>query len=280
MPRPKRPGLVTLLLSASLLAACGNDPPRLERSEETTVLTLRDERIRESSGLAVSVKHEGVLYTHNDRGHGPKVYAIGPDGRTLATIDLEGAPAVDWEDIAVTEDGRVWIGDIGGNPSGRDTISVITFEEPDELRDVAPRWTSYELEYPDGAHNAEALLVRPYRKRVHVVTKAPASEAAVYVAPAELDPSAPNLLERTPYRVPPSITGGDFAPDGSGGLVLRNYNRAFLYEELGDTARTVELPSVPKGESIALLDTGDLLIGSEGRGAKVLRVEVPDPEEP
>jgi hypothetical protein len=263
---------LSVLFVASLVPTGCRDAGSLDRASDDIFLTIQDKRISESSGIAVSVKHEGVLYTHNDAGHEPLVFALGSQGQTLATFDLSGAPAADWEDIAVTSDGRVWVGDIGGNPDGRSSVSVVTFVEPDELQDGEPQWTAFELAYPDGAHNAEALLVRPHSFRLYVVTKERAGTAGVYVAPRGLAAVGTNDLERLRFQVPPSITAGGFAPDGSGRLAMRNYKRAYLYERLRDEPRPVELPSMAKGESLALLPDGDLLIGSEGQGSDVLRM--------
>ena len=41
---------------------------------------IKDSRITESSGLAASLLHPGVLWTHNDSGNPPRIYAIDPDG--------------------------------------------------------------------------------------------------------------------------------------------------------------------------------------------------------
>lgn len=261
------------MIPAGVLVACGDSGVLLERSTDDVVMVIEDPHIRESSGLAQSVRHEGVLYTHNDAGNEPLVFALGRDGDTLATFDLTGAPATDWEDVAVTSDGRVWVGDIGGNQEARATISVVTFEEPADLEDDSPSWTSYDLAYPDGAHNAEALLVNPLTFRVYVVTKGDQGESALYGAPRRLNAGTTQLTRLA--ATPPNITAGAFAPDGSGRAALRNYNRAFIYERLDQEPRQVELPKTRMGESLVLLDDGDLILGSEGVNSEILLVRDP-----
>ena len=276
---PRAAVLTCLSLLGTALTACGSTPT-LERSTDNVLVTIEDSRIRESRGLALSPRHEGVFLTHNDAGHEPLVFAVGADGETEATFDLAGAPAIDWEDIAVSQDGTVWVGDIGGNADGRESVTVVTFRLPDELTDSSPPWKAYELTYTDGSHNAEALLVRPDTERVYVVTKAREGTAGMYVAPRELDESGPNRLRRLTYIVPASITAGAFAPDGSDRLALRNYARAYVYDRPGAQPLIVELPDVPKGESLTLLDDGDLAVGSEGARSQVLRVRVSAPPTP
>src|SRR5690606_30914866 len=79
--------------------------------------------IRESSGLAVSQCHEGVLWTHNDSGDLPLIYAAAPDGRHLGIWRVAEARHTDWEDIALTRsaDGScvIYIGEIGNNDRKR-----------------------------------------------------------------------------------------------------------------------------------------------------------------
>lgn len=58
--------------------------------------------VRESSGLAASACQPEVLWTHNDSGDGPFIYAISPTGANLGVWRVTGAENEDWEDIAAT----------------------------------------------------------------------------------------------------------------------------------------------------------------------------------
>lgn len=258
------------LLVAALAAGCDSVPPAPQPEVGPVEFVLEDPRIDESSGLAASLVHPDIYYTHNDRGSDPQVFAVSSTtGATEALLDLD-ASAVDWEDIEVTDSG-VWVGDIGGGGAVRATVSVVVFPEPVPLADGSPDGTEYELTYEDGAHNAEALLVDPASDQVYVVTKDPRG-GAIYSAPEKLGPGE-NLLRRI-AEAPPNVTAGSWAPDGPG-FALRNYARAFVYDGLDDRPRVVELPESPQGESLVLLEDGALLVGSEGSGSEVVRVEVP-----
>ena len=102
--------------------------------------TLRDARITESSGLVASRLHAGVLWTHNDSGNPPVLYALGRNGSTVATIRVSGAANVDWEALAPVAGtgGRslLAIGDIGDNSGVRSRIEIDLVAEPDPLRSV------------------------------------------------------------------------------------------------------------------------------------------------
>ena len=49
-----------------------------------------DSRVSESSGLAVSPQHRGVLWTHDDSGNPPLLFALARDGRVAGTLRLRG----------------------------------------------------------------------------------------------------------------------------------------------------------------------------------------------
>lgn len=236
---------------------------------------FEDARIAESSGLAASARHDGVVYTHNDSDDGPRVYAVGGDGRTRAVLTLRGARARDWEGMAPGRDaeGRpvLWIGDIGDNGDGWwEEIWVYRVREPKQLRTADVPWTKYRLRYEDGARNAEALLVDPRTQRLYVVSKEP-GEGAVYAAPTRLRTDRVNVLERV-AAAPSGVTDGAFLADGSG-AVLRGYVSAGRYDRRWRRVADVSLPLLFQGESLAAVPgEGAILVGSEGRHSAVWKV--------
>jgi hypothetical protein len=262
-------GLVLCALCLAPRAAAG------ERAE--VLLRIGDPRVVESSGLAASRRHPGVLWTHNDSGDAARLFAIGRDGRVLATLRLAGVRARDWEALAVGRDDRgrpaLFVGDVGDNLDVWPSVTVYRVAEPARLRDATVRAQRYRLRYPDGPRDAEALLVDPRRNRLYLASKDEAG-GRLYQAPAALRGDRVNLLRRV-RRVPALVTDGAFSPDGRL-LVLRDYGAAHLYAASGRRLATVPLPFQPQGESIAFAaDGGSLLAGSEGAGSEVWRVPLP-----
>ena len=240
------------------------------------MLRIADPRVAESSGLAASARHAGILWTHNDSGDFARIYAIGPDGRTRAVIRLAGQRPRDWEAIAAGPAGTLWIGDIGDN-SGRRTAGILVhrIEEPARLVDQTARVTSYRLRYPDGPHDAEALLVDPRSGQLLVATKSVLSRGGLYRAPLPLRPvtAGPNDLRRI-GTVPRLITDGTFLRDGR--FVLRDYGFAYVYADPTSLEARVPLPSSAQGESVtATADGRALLVGSEGANSPVWSVPLP-----
>ena len=271
MPLPRaRPVLAAGLLAAGLLAL----PWAASRAAADTQgdFPVLDERVTESSGLALSRRHPHTVWTANDSGDGPRLFAV--DTRTGRTTGVHtyGAPVRDVEALAVTPQGRVLVGDLGDNTASRSVVRIFWFDEPD-LGRTSGGWASWELVYPDGPHDAESLAVDPRTGRVHVVTKG--ASGAVYVLPPKPSRSGVNRLTRV-GPAPAFATDAVFLADGSG-LLVRTYTQVVRLDP--STFRAVGsalLPLQRQGETIALAPGGDrLLVGSEGVRSTVRVVDVP-----
>jgi hypothetical protein len=264
--------LATCLLLGLGVAASAEETPGAE-----VAVRLEDPRIVESSGIALSRRHEAVLWTHNDSDDGPLLYAVGSDGRTRATLTLGGAEARDWEGLAAGRDDRgrpaLFVGDIGDNNGVWPEVAVYRVAEPAQLRDATVPAVRYRLRYPDGPRDAEALLVNPRSNRLYVASKDPAG-GRLYRAPARLRTDRVNVLERV-ARIPPVVTDGAFAPDGRS-FVLRDYQGAVVYTAGSRRVGAFELPLQFQGESITVSADGrSVLAGSEGPSSEVWRVPLP-----
>jgi hypothetical protein len=245
-------------------------------SGPTPLLRLQDPALLESSGLAVSARHDDVLWTHPDGGTVAEVRAVDPSGETVATVTLAGIDPYDPEALAPgpDEDGgpALFLADIGDNGEERADISVFRFAEPATLADQTADATWYRFTYPDGPHDAEALLVHPRTGRLMVATKG-FGGSGLYRAPRDLVPSdvGTNELVRV-AGVPALVTDGAYLPDGR--FALRTYSSVFVYDRPGHQVARAPLPPQPQGESLAA-DGDRLLAGSEGERSAVYAVPVP-----
>ena len=247
----------------------------------------------ESSGLAASRTSERVLWTHNDSGGGPYLYCINLDGRPFGVWRVVGAEAVDWEDMAAgrgPEQGRsyLYIGDIGDNESRRDEITVYRIPEPAVTgrarspTERAPMETApavpLTLRYPDGAHDAESLLVHPKTGDIYIVTKVFFGPAAVYRTTAPGRDAGVVKLERVASISAPGGTGfftaGDIAPggrrlvlcDGLGGLELELPGDERFDSIWRQPPHEVALGPAVQREAVAYSRSGNsLFTTSEGR---------------
>ena len=233
---------------------------------------LADERISESSGLALSHRHPHVVWTANDSGDSARVFAV--DTRTGQTVGVHrfGAQVRDVEALAMTSEGKLLVGDIGDNGASRSSVRVYSFDEPTLGQTSGPA-ESWQLTYPDGPHDAESLAVDPGTGRVYVVTKS--QPGAVYALPVHPSRSGTNRLTKV-AGAPAVATDAVFLADGSA-LAVRTY-LALVLLDARDFHRVAStpLPVQPQGETIALApERQGLLAGSEGVHSLVQEVPVP-----
>lgn len=256
-------------------ASAAGQPPAADPPAPKKMFTITDDRVDESSGLAKSQKYEGIWWTVNDSGDTARVFGIDTKGKVQAVLSFS-APVKDVEAIAVDRDGTIYIADIGDNKSNRDMIEVYTIPEPEELADEdSVKFHRYDFEYPDGAHDAETLLVEPTTNRLYFVTKVAKGKAGFYSAPEESSREGTNPLTKM-ADAPAGVTDGTFMPDGKQ-VVLRSYVDVATVA-WGEKPNVVGRGAVPlaQGESVAVGPSGsDLLVGSEGSNSVVYQVQVP-----
>lgn len=234
---------------------------------ETVEFTIDDSRITESSGLATDT--DGQRYwTVNDSGDSGVAYALDESGQVTGTLEFRAQP-VDIEAVAF-HDGRLYVADIGDNDEQRELVTVYFFDDAEPTAQPVV-YKSYDFSYPDGAHNAETLLVDG-DGRLFIVTKG--TKGGIYAAPKSPSRQGVNELERV-GDAPAYVTDGTVLQDGK--LALRTYLTVDILDPKSYEVTARETTPVQKqGESITTTFDGDaLLIGSEGKRSKVLRIDVP-----
>jgi hypothetical protein len=236
--------------------------------------------VSDASGLAVSRRVPGRLWTHNDSGE-PVLFALDARGSVVGRLQVSGARVEDWEALAVGPCGDqscIYIADIGDNEAGRNRITVYRLPEPQDASGSAKVGDVYSATYPDGAHDAEALFVTP-DGRVHIVTKGETGPIALYRFPAQLQSGATMRLERVGAPLAPKadtesrITDGAVSPDGQW-IALRTRSSLTFYRTSDLRAgqwragNRVDLTSLkePQGEGLALGPDNTVFVAGEGGG--------------
>ena len=242
--------------------------------------------VSEASGIAISRKTPGVLWSHNDSGE-PALVALATDGKPRGRVLVSGASAGDWEDVEVgpcPEGSCIYIGDIGDNNGRRREVFIYRVPEPDAGASVSTRAESMRVSYPDGPRDAEALIVLPDGK-LFIVSKGELGPVTLYRVPQAFENGAAVRLERVATLMEPQsgkgvtrrnrVTGASASPDGRW-IVLRTLSSIAFYDAKtltgGDTRETFryDVSSIrePQGEGVAIADDGTVWLASEGGGSK------------
>lgn len=240
--------------------------------------TVDDPEIDEASGMVASRGQPGVLWVHNDSGDSARVFAIDTGGKTLGVFNLAGVEATDWEDMSLGAGPKpgpgtepwLYIGDIGDNAEQRPSISVVRIPEPDAAAAEGGEVTVDDAEiltltYPDGAHNAETLLVDPDDGELVIVTKG--DTTGVYHLPGPIAKAGSYELVKVPEaKVPLTVTtGGDVSPLGDF-VIVRTYIEARLWLRPPGTGLAQAFTGAPcvvplnielQGETLAIAGDGD-----------------------
>ncbi len=263
-------GLLTLLSIGGTGSIARFEPDGNPDVKADVVVTMVDDAVEESSGLVVRGNR---IYTINDSGDGPFVYAVDTSsGEVAAVTQYDDEDPFDVEAIAPGRRRSLWVGDIGDNQRVRGSIRVFRMV-PSPSGGVVPADT-FDLDYPDGPHDAETLLVHPRTGRLLVVSKRPIVGGEVYQAPRDLEPGRMHRLTQV-ASVPGFVTDGAFFPDGRH-VVLRTYGDAAVYTYPGfDMVGAFELPAQEQGEGIAVGKDGRLYLSSEEVPSPILAMDVP-----
>jgi hypothetical protein len=177
-----------------------------------------------------------VIWVHNDGGR-KQVFAVTTAGQLVTRVRVE-SHLVDVEDIAIgpgPEEGvdYVYLGDIGDNTSGRPDIRLVRFPEP-ELAAIkkkkldAAGVEEFRLRYPDGPHDAEALLVDPTTGDVFIVVKENHRSRFYRAASERLRADAPAMLELVGFLNVEDVSAGDISPAGDL-IILRDEDRGWVW---------------------------------------------------
>jgi hypothetical protein len=252
-----------------------SSPPLCSRLRVRVTGHVNTTAAEELSGLVLSRSQARVLWTHNDSGDRARVFAVAPNGRLRADITVTGAENDDWEDIALGPapgaGDALYIGDIGDNKQERSAVVVYRASEP-RVGGGAPSASvpaqPLRLRYPDGAQNAEALLVDPSSGALVIVTKDPGGNARVYAADNPSAGATTTMRRAGRVRLGDgrAVTAGDVSANGRT-IVLRTSDGAFVWSRRRDESLVSALRRRPcaaranllvegQGEALALTPDG------------------------
>lgn len=245
---------------------------------------LDSKQLAESSGVCTSASGQ-VIWTHNDSGDRPRLFAFQPNGDLLQVVELASAKAVDWEDICAFESNGssfVAVGDIGDNGAKRDDVTIYFAKISDAEPIRAETYSECRVVFPNGPVDCEGLAFDPLTKRLLLFTKELLRCRVFSVSAEDLakDRSVTASFEKT-INIG-MVTGADISRDGKW-LAIVTYGPLLLLKRdaSGWPRHTSEdlfqMPPRRQGESVCFSSNGkELLLTSEHLPAPLIKISLQD----
>lgn len=101
----------------------------------------------ESSGLAITAP--GKIWSHNDSGNENQLYCFNLDGVLIRTITISNASNIDWEDLTVDPQKRIYIGDFGNNNNSRNNLVIYRIADPETFTESSVTAEIINFSYED-----------------------------------------------------------------------------------------------------------------------------------
>ena len=238
----------------------------------------------EASGLALSARTPGALWSMNDSGL-PEVFSLDQTGRVIGRVRITGANVDNWEDVTVAPCGSgscLYVADTGnGGGTQRNDVVIYRVLEPNATDTHTQPAEVFNAAYPaDEDHEAEAMFVAD--GQLYLVTKGHPS--LVFRFPHRMQAGTLATLERvgevpterflkTTIRRQTRITDAETSPDGKW-VAMRTNKALLLYRATDMIAGHFKMfwhydlapLDEPQGEGVAITNEGDVYLAGEGGG--------------
>lgn len=192
--------------------------------------------IDEASGIADSRANPGFLWVEQDSGNPPELALLAHNGNHAKKIYIKGLDNRDWEDLALAKGPEangyyIYLAEIGDNLLQYANYFIYRMKEPSVSADTVFTYEKIAFKYPDGANNAEAILVDSDTKDIYIITKSdiktniyklayPQSTTAITQA---------SLVGSLPLTV---VVGAAISPDGSE-IIVKTYTTLNYWKRTG-----------------------------------------------
>lgn len=254
---------------------------------------ITPELINESSGIVKSRQYDNVYWTINDSGGEPALYPITFDGKGVKTkwaekkdrpyegIAVPDTVNVDWEDIALDDNGYLIIGAFGNNGNARKDLAVYYVAEPNpfeiwktvSLKKVPfhyPEQKAFPPHKSEKNYDCEALFTKG--NVLYLLTKHRGNHRTRLYRFDSMEPFVSNPLTLVDEfdLGKSSVTAADLSADGQR-LAVLTYKAVWVFEQSDGTDRFLRgavhwLPiKARQAEAICWNGSEELLITNEQR---------------
>jgi hypothetical protein len=225
--------------------------------------------VDEASGIADSRANPGTIWTQQDSGNPPELILLNHQGQLVRKIPVKGFGNRDWEDMAlargpVAGQDYIYLAETGDNDAVYADYAIYRFPEPSATADSISQVDRIRFIYPDGPHDAEAILVEPETLDIYLITKREV-RSRIYKLTYPYSTSSVNMAVAAgslPYNY---VVSAAIQPDGKG-IAVKDYLNIYYYpRNTGETLSAVlskaytKLPYIlePQGEAIGFSIDGN-----------------------
>lgn len=244
-----------LLTLALVIGHCGNKsttavPPSLF-ADTPVARAIVPGIIDEASGIADSKRIPGYLWVEEDSNNPNFLYLLGHDGKHGKKMFLKGLNNRDWEDLVLSKGPEaganyLYLADIGDNYLQHAAYVIYRFKEPALATDTVSEFEKIRFKYPDGSHNAEAILVDETSHDIFVFTKTETTSKIYKIAYPQslIDTTTATLEGELPF---PQVVSAAASP-GMNELIVKTYTSLnYFSRQVGE-----KIPESLKRQPVAL----------------------------
>lgn len=282
-----------------LIAIAGVSCNESEPSAE--VLFDLPKTIKESSAVQTMAGSDWI-WTLQDQGNQPELYAMDNDGKLVHTILIDNVDNNDWEDLTSDPKGNLYIGDFGNNDNDRKNLAIYKIAAADLKKPKAKVSETISFYYPEQVlfppkkserfYDVEAFFY--FNDHFYLFTKNRSSKfdgtTFLYKVPNKPGNHPAKLMDS--FKTCDNfnhcaVTGATVSPDGKR-MVLLSSDKIWVFSNytgnqfLSGQVQAIELGSYTQKEGACFVDNETLYITDEkdkktGGKLYVLKLSEPKP---
>ena len=257
--------------------------PKIETVILSPFSTFDFADIDESSALVKSRTWDNLYWTLNDSGSKNRIFPINRNGEIYRAgwykekdggIFIGDAVNIDWEEMAVDNDGNIYIGACGNNENMRRDLAIYIIPDPNPLVTGITRisqkirfYYPEQKEFPAIPNNFDCEAIFWAKDKLYLLTKHRTDTKTVLYKFEQMNPLENNPVTKIgTFDIQGMVTSADASVDGNK-LAILTYNNIWLFEAQDGNyfeGKISWLPiSAKQCEAICFDDDETLLITNE-----------------
>ncbi|MGZ8558031.1 MAG: hypothetical protein ACXWWC_06860 [Chitinophagaceae bacterium] len=216
----------------------------------------------EASGIADSKINPGYLWVEQDSGNPNDIALLSHGGHFLKNINIGNAVNRDWEAMVIANGplagiNYIFLADIGDNNLADSQYCIYRFAEPEAATGTVSECDKINFKYPDGAHNAEAILVDNNTKDIYIITKQD-NPSRIYKLVYPQNTSSVSTAVLCGTLSFNNVTAAALSPDGKE-VLIRTYNTIYYWKKNDHQTLEQVLVKIPVSVPIQFEPQGEAI---------------------